>query len=52
MYAFDPPTETIEHLGDLTEACGEKDRKAIVQGKSHVNFIESDGKDGNTSGRV
>ncbi len=44
MYSFDPATETIEHLGDLTEACGEKGLKAIVQGKSHVNFVESNGK--------
>jgi len=44
MYAFDPRTEKIEHLGDLTEACGEKDLKAVAQGKSHVNFVELDGK--------
>jgi len=44
MYSFDPATGTVEHLADLTEACGEKDLKAIVQGKSHVNFVESDGK--------
>jgi hypothetical protein len=44
MYAFDPATQRIEYLGDLTEASGEKDAKAISQGKSHVNFIESDGK--------
>ena len=30
-------------LGDLTEACGEKGKKAIVQGKSHVNFVECAG---------
>lgn len=44
MYSFDPKTSTIEHLGDLTEACGEKDLKTIVQGKSHVRFVESKGK--------
>src|SRR5205807_4779322 len=44
MYAFDPKTKKINHLGDLTEACGEKTAKAIPQGKSHVNFVESDGK--------
>lgn len=44
MYAFDPRTGKITHCGDLTEACGEKDLKAIVQGKSHVKFVESDGK--------
>jgi hypothetical protein len=44
MYSFDPATSTIKHLGDLTEICGEKDKKTIVQGKSHVNFIESEKK--------
>jgi hypothetical protein len=44
MYSFDPANEAIAHLADLTEACGEKDLKAIVQGKSHVNFVESEGK--------
>ena len=44
MYSFDPATGTIEHLGDLTEVCREKDLKAIAQGKSHVNFVESGGK--------
>ncbi len=44
MYSFDPKTRTIQHLGDLTEACGEKGLKAIPQGKSHVNFVEADGK--------
>ncbi len=44
MFVFDPASDGIRDLGDLTEACGEKDRKAIVQGKSHVNFVEKDGK--------
>jgi hypothetical protein len=44
VYRFDPRTKKIKHLGDLTEACGEKGRKAIPQGKSHVNFVEADGK--------
>ncbi len=44
MFAFDPATQTVKHLGDLTEVCGEKDRKTIVQGKSHVNFVESAGR--------
>ncbi len=44
MFVFDPDTQTIRHLGDLTEACGEKGRRAIVQGKSHVGFVESHGK--------
>ena len=44
MYSFDPKDRTIEHLGDLTEICGEKDMKVVAQGKSHVNFVESGGK--------
>lgn len=44
MFAFDPKTQGITHLGDLTEACGEKGAKTIVQGKSHVNFVEANGR--------
>jgi hypothetical protein len=44
MFCFDPKTKRIQHLGDLTEACGERGSKAIPQGKSHVNFVESNGK--------
>ncbi len=44
MYSFDPKTNSTEHLGDLTEICGEKDMKVVAQGKSHVNFVEMDGK--------
>ena len=44
MYSFDPNTNSTEHLGDLTEICGEKDMKVVAQGKSHVNFVEMDGK--------
>ena len=44
MFSFDPSTRSIRHLGDLTEACGEKGLKAIPQGKSHVNFVEANGK--------
>jgi len=44
MYSFDPADGRIKHLGDLSEACGEKGRKAISQGKSHVNFGEANGK--------
>ncbi len=44
MYCFEPKTRRIRHLGDLTEACGEKGLKAIPQGKSHVNFVEANGK--------
>jgi hypothetical protein len=44
MYYYDPAKSVVKHLGDLTEACGEKGSKAIAQGKSHVGFVESDGK--------
>ncbi len=44
MYCYDPATDQITHLGDITEACGEKGLKTIAQGKSHVNFVESAGK--------
>lgn len=44
FYCFDPETGKIEHLGDLTELCGEKDMKVVAQGKSHVNFCEMKGK--------
>jgi hypothetical protein len=44
MYSFDPSTKKIDHLGDLTEASGEKGAKTIPQGKSHVGFQELDGK--------
>ncbi len=44
MYSFDPKTKKITHCGDITAACGEKDKKTIVQGKSHVNFVEMNGK--------
>ena len=44
IYSFDPGTEKIQHLGDLTEVCGEKGLKAIPQNKSHVRFWESNGK--------
>ena len=44
MFAFDPATGTVTQVGDLNEACGEKDAKSIAQGKSHVNFVEADGR--------
>jgi hypothetical protein len=44
MYSYDPASDKIRHLGDLTEACGEKGAKTIAQGKSHVNFVEHDGR--------
>ena len=44
MYSFDPASRRIKHLGDLTEASGEKGMQAVAQGKSHVNFVEANGK--------
>lgn len=44
VHRYDPQTDKTEFLGDLTEICGEKDQKAIAQGKSHVRFYENDGK--------
>lgn len=44
MYVFDPAEKRIRHAADLTEACGEKGKRTICQGKSHVNFIECNGK--------
>lgn len=44
MYCFEPSSKEISLCGDLTEMCGEKELQAIPQGKSHVTFIESNGK--------
>lgn len=44
MFCFDPKSQKIRQVADLTEACGEQDTKAIPQGKSHVNFVEANGK--------
>lgn len=40
MYSYDPETEEITHLGDLSEISGEGDSNAIPQGKVHTNFFE------------
>ena len=44
MFSFNPGTDGIRHIGDLTDACGEKGLKAIPQGKSHATFVECSGK--------
>lgn len=44
VYCYDPDTDKIKFLADLTEVCGEKGEKAVPQGKSHVSFYESSGK--------
>lgn len=40
MYRYDPQSNKITLLGDLTEICGEKNANSIAQGKSHVEFYE------------
>lgn len=44
MYVYDPKTDKTQFVADLTEICGEKGKKTISQGKSHVRFYESKGK--------
>ncbi len=44
LYVYDPATDKISHLGDLTAICGEAGTKAIVQGKCHSDFYEYKGK--------
>ncbi len=44
MFVYEPATDTTRFVANLTEVCGEKDEKAIPQGKSHVRFYEHDGK--------
>lgn len=43
MHVYDPKTDKTEFLADLTEISGERDEKAISQGKSHVKFYEKEG---------
>ena len=44
MFLLDPAEGQTRQVGDLNEACGEKGMNAIAQGKSHVKFVEADGK--------
>lgn len=44
MFCYDPATKKIKMLVDLTEICGEKQMKAVAQGKIHNNFEEYKGK--------
>ncbi|MBR5175270.1 MAG: neutral/alkaline non-lysosomal ceramidase N-terminal domain-containing protein [Bacteroidales bacterium] len=41
---YDPSSGNVEILADLSEAVGEKRKKFISQGKSHVEFEECEGK--------
>lgn len=44
MYSYDPVSDKIEFIADLSEALGEKEKKYIPQGKSHTEFYEHKGK--------
>lgn len=44
VHRYDPDTDRTEFLADLTAVCGEKEQKAIPQGKSHSRLYEMDGK--------
>jgi len=44
FYIYDPKTDEIEHVADLSDASGEGGTNLIPQGKSHVNFFEKEGK--------
>jgi hypothetical protein len=44
MYSFNPKTKAIKHIAALNDAVGEGNIKAIAQGKSHVGFVEDNGK--------
>ena len=41
---YDPSSGKVDIIADLSEAVGEKRKKYIAQGKSHVEFEECDGK--------
>jgi hypothetical protein len=44
VYSYDPQTDKIEFIADLSEVLGEKQQKYIAQGKSHVEFYEKNNK--------
>jgi hypothetical protein len=44
FFSYDPVTDKTAFLADLTDICGEKEKRAIPQGKSHVDFYECNGK--------
>lgn len=39
LYSFDPETEKIERLADLSEACGEGDRQYLATRKKSRSFF-------------
>src|ERR1039458_10201091 len=44
MFVYDPAMNKSRRVGDLNQASGEADLHAIAQGKSHVSFVEANGK--------
>ena len=44
MYSFNPKTHIITHIANLNDAVGQGDTKEVAQGKSHVSFVEDNGK--------
>jgi hypothetical protein len=44
VFVLDPAVGRPRHVADLDEATGQKGRRAIAQGKSHVNFVEASGR--------
>src|ERR1017187_9947069 len=44
MFVYDPAANKSRRVGDLNQASGEADLHAIAQGKSHVSFVEANGK--------
>lgn len=44
LFSYDPQTDTVAFIADLTDVCGEKGQKTIPQGKSHVRFYEHNSK--------
>ena len=44
MYVYDPESEKIEFIADISEALGEREKKYIPQGKTHTELYENNGK--------
>jgi hypothetical protein len=44
MYSFNPKTQKITHIANLNDAVGQGNAKEVAQGKSHVSFVEDNGK--------
>lgn len=44
MFRYDPRTDNVDMIGDLTDVVGEDRTKVVNQGKVHSDFYEVDGK--------